>query len=124
MATPFEPSEPQPAESLENRMRKASLLISLAGLGLMAVGLIAMLCSGDTFALPGFAVVSLENLILLHPAPLGLTLASAGILLLGLLPAVRVLMAAWLALRSHNLLGTLVATVVLVELLVSIRIGK
>jgi uncharacterized membrane protein len=49
---------------------------------------------------------------------------SAGVLLLGLLPAIRVFLAGLLYVRSRNLLGTLVSAVVLLELFLSIRIGS
>jgi uncharacterized membrane protein len=124
MTGKFEPSEEAPAMRLERSMQKASLVVSLAGLGLMCFGLIDMLLNGDSFSLPGFAVVSLSGLVFLHQAPLGLALASAGVLLLGLLPAIRVLLAGLLYVRSRNLLGTLVAAVVLLELILSIRIGS
>ncbi|MFY9707970.1 MAG: DUF1634 domain-containing protein [Desulfobacterales bacterium] len=105
-------------------MQKASLVVSLAGLGLMCFGLIDMLVNGDSFSLPGVAVVSLQHLLFLHQAPLGLALVSAGVLLLGLLPAIRVFLAGLLYVRSRNLLGTLVSAVVLLELFLSIRIGS
>ena len=124
MTGKFEPSEETPAKRLESRMQKASLVVSLVGLGLMCFGLIDMLVNGDSFSLPGFAVVSLQRLFQLHQAPLGLALASAGVLLLGLLPAIRVFLAGLLYVRSRNLLGTLVSAVVLLELFLSIRIGS
>lgn len=105
-------------------MQKVSLVVSLAGLGLMCFGIIDMLFSGDSFSLPGPAVETLQRLADLNPEPLGLTLTSAGILLLGLLPAIRVLLAAVLYVRSRNLSATLVAVVVLLELLLSIRLGS
>jgi uncharacterized membrane protein len=119
-----EQSEESPMKRLESRMQKVSLMVSLASLGLMCFGLIDMLFSGDSFSLPGVAVVALQRLISLHSAPLGLALVSAGVLLLGLLPAIRVLLAVWLYVRSRNLSGTLVAAVVLLELLLSIRLGS
>ena len=113
-----------PVRSLESRMRKLSLVISVAGLGLMCFGLMDILFNGGSFSLPGLAVTPIESLISGHGASLGMTLASAGIFLLGLLPAMRVLVAAWLFLRSHNAGATLVAVVVLLELLVSIHLGR
>ncbi|MGA8181191.1 MAG: DUF1634 domain-containing protein [Desulfobacterales bacterium] len=119
-----DPSEKSPVKRLESKMQKVSLVVSLASLALMCFGLIDMLFSGDSFSLPGIAVVALKRLISLHPEPLGLALASAGVILLGLLPAIRVLLAIWLYVRSRNLFGTLVAAVVLLELLLSIRLGS
>jgi uncharacterized membrane protein len=117
-------SEESPVKHLESRMQKVSLVVSLASLALMCFGLIDMLFSGDSFSLPGIAVVPLQRLISLNPEPLGLALASVGVLLLGLLPAIRVLLAVWLYVRSRNLFGTMVAAVVLLELLLSIRLGS
>ncbi|MEJ2657520.1 MAG: DUF1634 domain-containing protein [Desulfobacterales bacterium] len=117
-------SEETPANRLEIRMQKVSLVVSLASLCLMCFGLIDMLLYEDLFSLPGVAVVALQRLISLHPEPLGLALASAGVLLLGLLPAIRVVLAIWLYVRSRNLFSTLVAAVVLLELLLSIRLGS
>ena len=123
MTEKFGTPEEAPARRLEGRMQKVSLVVSLAGLGLMCFGIIDMLFSGDSFSLPGPSVKTLQRLAALHPEPLGLTLTSAGILLLGLLPAIRVLLAAVLYVRSRNLSATLVAAVVLLELLLSIRLG-
>ena len=119
----FKPNENSPVQNLEGRMRRLSLVMSLAGLGLMCAGLTDMLITGDPFSLPGLAVVPLKPLIWGHTAPLGIMLASAGVLLLGLLPAVRVVLAIWLFIRAHNPGGTLVAVVVLMELILSIHLG-
>ena len=119
-----ERSEESPAKRLESKMQKVSLVVSLVSLGLMCFGLIDMLFSGDSYSLPGVAVVALHRLISLQPSPLGLALASTGVLFLGLLPAIRVLLAVWLYVRSRNLFGSIVAAIVLLELLLSIRIGS
>ena len=117
-------SEESPAKRLESKMQKVSLVVSLVSLGLMCFGLTDMIFSGDSLSLPGVAVVALKRLIFLHLSPPGLALASTGVILLGLLPAIRVLLAAWLYVRSRNLFSTMVATVVLLELLLSIRLGS
>ena len=119
-----EQAEESPATKLERNMQKVSLVISLASLGLMCFGLIDIIISGDSFSLPGVAVIALQRLISLHSAHIGLVMTSLGVLLLGLLPAIRVLLAGWLYVRSRNLFGTLVAAVVLLELLLSIRLGS
>ncbi|MFZ0610871.1 MAG: hypothetical protein WAM73_01390 [Desulfobacterales bacterium] len=125
MTRKFETPEEAPAKRLEGRMQKVSLVVSLAGLGLMGFGLIDMLVSGDSFALPGIAVVALQRLVFLKPvSPPGLALASAGILLLGLLPTMRVLLALWLYVRTRDLFGALFGAVVLLELLLSIHLGR
>ena len=117
-------SEESPVKHLESRMQKVSLVVSLVSLALMCAGLLDMIFNGDSFSLPGIAVVAMQRLITLQPAPLGLSLVSMGVLLLGLLPAIRVLLAAWLYVRSRDLMGTLVAMVVLLELMLSIRLGS
>jgi len=117
-------SEESPEKRLESKMQRVSLVVSLVSLGLMCFGLIDMIFSGDSLSLPGVAVLALKRLIFLHLLPPGLALASTGVLLLGLLPAIRVLLAIWLYVRSRNLFSTMVATVVLLELLLSIRLGS
>lgn len=125
MTAKFETPEEAPAKRLEGRLQKVSLVVSLAGLGLMGFGLIDMLVSGDAFALPGFPVVELQRLVFFKPASsTGLALASAGILLLGLLPTMRVLLALCLYVRTRDLLSTLFGAVVLLELLLSIHLGR
>ena len=49
---------------------------------------------------------------------------SAGVILLSMLPAIRVVLAIWLYLRSRDLLNTAGALVVFLELLASIRLGS
>jgi len=104
-------------------MRKVSLVVSLLGLGLMSFGLIDMLIGGDAYALPGADVLPLGSLINFPSGPMGLMLASSGVILLGLLPAIRVIMALWLYLRLKDLFSMLIAMIVLLELLLSIRMS-
>jgi uncharacterized membrane protein len=114
-----------PAEGLEARMQKVSRAVSLGGMGLMCSGFIEMLshATDHTFALPGAAVLPLRDLIHLHTSSLGLILTSAGVIVFCLLPAVRVILALCLYLRSRDLFSTLIAVVVFLELLVSIHIS-
>jgi len=118
-----QPSDREPVERLETRMRKVSLVVSLLGLGLMSFGLIDMLIGGDAYALPGADVLPLGSLINFPSGPMGLMLASSGVILLGLLPAIRVIMALWLYLRLKDLFSMLIAMIVLLELLLSIRMS-
>jgi hypothetical protein len=115
------PSEQEATERLETRMRKVSLVVSVLGLGLMSFGLLDMLVAADGYSLPGASVLPLGILINFPPGSIGLMLASAGVILLGLLPAIRVILALWLYLRFRDLVNTLIAVIVLLELLLSIR---
>jgi uncharacterized membrane protein len=117
-------SNREPVERLEDRMRKVSLAISLLGLGLMSFGLIDMLVGGEGFSLQGGAdALPLGSLMHLSSGPMGLMFASSGVILLGLLPAIRVILALWLYLRLKDVLSMLVAVIVLLELLLSIRLS-
>jgi len=82
-----------------------------------------MLVGGDAFSLPGADVLPLGSLINFPSGPMGLTLASSGVILLGLLPAIRVIMALLLYLRLKELFSTLIAVIVLLELIFSIRMS-
>ena len=117
-------SKSGPAERLEARMRKVSLVVSLLSLALMCYGFVEALFSGTAFSLPGHTVLPLKDLLRLPTASLGLVSMSAGGILLGMLPAIRVLLAIWLYLRSRDLLSTAGALVVFLELLASIRLGS
>jgi hypothetical protein len=114
-----------PAEGLEARMQKVSRAVSLGGIVLMCSGFIEMLlhASDHTFALPGASVLPLRDFIHLQTSSLGLILTSAGVIVFCLLPAVRVILALWLYLRLRDLVSTLIAVVVFLELLASIHIG-
>ena len=113
----------EPVERLEDRMRKVSLVISLLGLALMSFGLIDMLVEGDVFSLPGADALPLGRLIHFPPGPMGLMFASSGVILLGLLPAIRVTLALWLYLRLKDVFSMLIAVTVILELLLSIRLS-
>jgi len=118
------PSKSEPAEGLEARMRKVSLVVSLLGLALMCYGFVETLFSGTPFSLPGHAVLPLKDLLSFPTGSLGLVSMSAGVILLSMLPAIRVVLAIWLYLRTRDLLSTASALVVLLELLASIRLGS
>lgn len=116
-------SNNQTSSDLEIAMQWVSLVISMVGLGLMVAGFIDMLIVGASFSVPGGSVLALPRLT--HPSqvPVSLAVMSAGIVLLALLPALRVLLALWLYLRRHNILNALVALIVFLELLLSMRAG-
>jgi len=113
------------AAGLEMRMRKVSRVVSLAGMALMFSGFMVMGVedAGASLALPGAAVLPLSRLVQLQDASLGLILASAGIILFCLLPALRVMLACWLYLRLRDFSSTLIALLVFLELLASIRMS-
>ena len=116
-------SKHEAVEMLENRMRRVSLVISLLGLGLMSFGLIDMLGGGDAFSLPGADALPLGSLIRFPSGTMGLMSASSGMILLGLLPAIRVTLALWLYLRLKDVFSMLIAVTVILELLLSIRLS-
>ena len=120
---PFSLSQSDSRNRLEARMQKVSLVFSLAAFGLMIYGFIRSLMAADSLSFPGHPFPPLQQLIL-HPSlPPGETWMCAGVLLLGILPSVRVLLALWLYLRSKNLWSTFIALVVLLELLLSVRLS-
>jgi uncharacterized membrane protein len=112
-----------PGENLELTMRKVSLVISLVGLGLMCFGFLGWLVDANSFLLPGESVPSLTGILRLQSTGLSLVAMSAGIVLLGLIPMIRVSLACWLYLRERELLGALFALIVLLELMLSIRLS-
>jgi hypothetical protein len=108
------------AATIELIMQKASLIISLIAFGLMVGGLVDAMVSAvpltqATTVLPVFALLHFTQ------APFGLVAMSAGIILLALLPGVRVIMGLYLAVRRRHLGDALVALIVLLELLLSMR---
>ncbi len=116
-------STPSSAERLEEKMQKVALAISLAGLGLMGMGFLCWLLHRSSFALPGDAVISLRN-ILQWPVLNSCRMAmSVGIILLGLIPMTRVILAGLLYVRAHDRMSALVALIVLLELIASIRLS-
>jgi uncharacterized membrane protein len=108
---------------LEGAMKQVSLVLSLAGFGLMVAGLVLMLLSGATFSsAEASALAPFPLSAWLHASP-GLVVTSAGIILLALLPIVRVLLALRLYWQGRNLRDAAATVVVLLELLLSIRAG-
>ncbi len=109
--------------NLEAKMQKLSLATSLIALGLMLFGFVVMLIHGTSLSIPG--VVALSPLMLKSGMriPLGLAMMSAGIVILSLLPILRILLALSLYLRNRQVLNVMVALIVFIELLVSVRSG-
>jgi hypothetical protein len=112
-----------PPENMEVAMQKISLAISVLSLGLMIAGMTFFLLRGNFVAVPGRSVLPASDFI--HPLQYRTTMLvmSAGIILLALLPALRVLMALSLYIRSRTLINILAALIVLVELILSMRAG-
>lgn len=112
-----------PPENMEVAMQKVSLAISVLSLGLMMAGMTLFLLRGNFVAVPGSSVLPASDFI--HPLQYRTTMLvmSAGIILLALLPALRVLMALSLYIRSRVLINILAALIVLVELIFSMRAG-
>jgi uncharacterized membrane protein len=108
---------------LEGTMKRVSQVLSMIGFGLMAAGLAVMLFSGASFSSMEISALGIFPFSQWGRAPLGLAITSAGIILLGLLPLVRVAMALWLYARQRDLLDTAATVVVFLELLLSIRLG-
>jgi uncharacterized membrane protein len=115
--------EHNPEDGLEIRMQKISLAVSFLAMSLMVTGYLDMVLRGSHSVLPGRSVLPLASLTHLAQAPVDLVAMSAGILLLVLLPTTRVLLAALLYARRRGFLNALVALLVLVELLASMRGG-
>lgn len=113
----------EPYSDLETRMQWISLVTSLLGLGLMAFGFVDVLIHGIAPAIPG--MVALSPLMIKSGTRIspGLATMSAGIVVLALLPILRVLLALSAYLRNRQVLNVVVALLVIVELLVSVRTG-
>jgi hypothetical protein len=108
---------------LESMMQKISLVTSLLGLGLMAFGFLDWLIHGGSLSVPGVAALPTMLVGAGTRVSPSLRLMSAGIVVLALLPVVRVLLALSLYLRNRQVLNVVVALLVFIELLVSLRTG-
>jgi uncharacterized membrane protein len=108
---------------LESRMQKISLVTSVLGLGFMVFGFVDVLIHGTSLSIPGMAALSPLMIKSGTRIPSSLLAMSAGIIVLALLPILRVLLALSLYLRNRQVLNVLVALVVFIELLVSVRTG-
>jgi uncharacterized membrane protein len=109
--------------NMEAKMQKISMGASLLGLGLMVFGFIYLVVQGHPLSIPGVAALSPQVIrtgAQISPSLLAMT---AGIGVLALIPILRVLLALLIYLRNHQLLNVVVALVVFIELIVSIRMG-
>jgi uncharacterized membrane protein len=113
----------EPYSDLEARMQKISLVTSLLGLGLMVFGFVDVLIHGVSLSIPGMVALSPPMIKSGGRIPLGLATMSAGIVVLALLPILRVLLAMSLYLRNRQVLNVVVAFLVFIELLLSVRTG-
>jgi len=105
-------------DKLESLMQKLSLIISLVALGIMIGGLLGTLGSG-TPVTAATATLPIADFHHIAQTPLWLATMSIGIVLLAILPCMRVAVALWLYIRHKKVLDTLVALIVLLELLLS-----
>ena len=113
----------EPYSDLEARMQKISLVTSLVGVGLMVFGFADLITHGASLSIPGMTALSPQMIETGARISLSLLAMSAGIVVLALLPILRVLLALALYLRARQVLNVLVAVIVFVELLVSLRTG-
>jgi uncharacterized membrane protein len=89
----------------------------------MVFGFADMLVHGTSLSIPGITALSPLMFTSGTRIPLSLATMSAGIVVLALLPILRVLLALSLYLRSRQILNVVVALLVFIELLVSVRTG-
>ena len=111
-----------PARELESKMQKISLLISLVSLALMIAGFAIVLLNHHRIKIPGTVALPFGHLFSLHSLGDGFTEMTVGIILLAALPTARILLAIWLYIRNHTLIDTIVAIVVLLELIFSAHV--
>jgi uncharacterized membrane protein len=109
--------------NLEAKMQRLSLATSLIALGLMLSGFVVVIIHGTSLSIPGVVALSPPMIKAEMKIPLGLGLMSAGIVLLSLLPILRILLALSLYFRNRQVLNVMVALIVFIELLVSVRTG-
>jgi hypothetical protein len=114
----FKTETRRPSTSLESQERKVSLALSLLVAALMLGGLGGVLAGGAFWRVPGRPAPPLP--VLLSQTPLGLAAMSLGILLLGVLPLLRVALAAKAYAHAKVWGDFLVALTVLAELLLSL----
>ena len=109
----------------ERVMRKVSLAVSAVSLALMLGGFVALMLNGASPAIPGEPALPLGSLLDPTPRSPSQSLMSGGIVLLALLPGARVALACGMfARRRHRLPDALVALGVLLELLLSMWMGR
>lgn len=110
-------------DRIEAGMKKISLVVSFISLMLMVAGFSLLLLNGETYTLPGMGTLPIMQFFS-HPfKSMNSSMMSFGIVLLGLLPSVRILLAMWVYLASRDFKNVLVGLVVLLELMVSLRLS-
>ncbi len=107
----------KPPTPLEFQEKRVSLVVCLLSVILMLGGLVALLAKGVAWVVPGLPSPQLS--MLFHRQPLGWTAMSLGIILLGVLPLIRVGLAALSYGDARRWRDFLVALLVLLELLLS-----
>jgi uncharacterized membrane protein len=113
----------KPQSNIDAKMQKISLGTSLLGLGLMVFGFVDLLVHGTALSIPGMAALSPQMIYSgaqISPSLLAMT---AGIAVLALIPLLRVLLALGVYLWNRQVLNVVVALIVFIELVVSIRTG-
>jgi hypothetical protein len=124
MGIRFGISRGQALDRLDSRMRHVSLVVSVIALALALVGFAQTVVGERTLSLPGEAALMLRHLPARSAGGIeSLVLMSAGILLLGLLPVIRILVSAWLYARSASWKDLLAALLVLGVMAFSIRLS-
>ena len=112
-------------EDLEVAMKRASLVVSLAALALMVGGLCWHLAAQRLREWPGDTVMPLTGLFHPRTTDPAILAVSAGVLLLGLLPAMRVVLALGIYAGRRRWADVVLAIIVVLELAASlIGIGQ
>ena len=108
---------------LDKLSQSISRYMSLTAIVLMGVGMGITFYSQRSLFLPGGPSLSLDALYHFGGQPAGLASMSLGILILAIIPISRVVIALGLYLHDHTWVSALIATLVILELVLSIRIG-
>jgi hypothetical protein len=103
-------------DDLEEKMRKASLAVSLTAVGLMTSGILLALTAHGPLFFPGGAALPIKQFLADFRMFPSMAMMSAAILLLALLPILRVFLALLLYARRQLILNAFVAFIVLLEL--------
>ena len=106
-------------EDVEVAMKGAAVAVSSAAVVLMFGGLLAFLTAHGLGSWPGVSVAPLGGFLHQRRIDKPLLAMSAGIVLLGLLPALRVVLAFGIYARRRKIIDAVIALIVLLELIVS-----
>ncbi len=110
-------------ETIEKGMKRISLWVSLLSMALMISGFILLLLAKNKYLLPGVAAFPIHVFFHLPFRSFDLALMSIGIILLGLLPAARLVLALSVYLFARDVKNVLVGLLVFLELLLSFGLG-